>query len=81
MLCTQTVLLAQGPLPSPSPSPSSSPNDVEVLRQQVQALTETVKALQQQVKAQQDMLAKMNPEPATLPANENRPAPPTPAPA
>ncbi len=43
-LCTQTALLAQ------EPSPTASPNEVEVLRQQVQALTETVKALQQQVK-------------------------------
>ena len=70
MLCTQTVLLAQ------EPSPSPSPNDVELLRQQVQTLTETVKALQQQVKEQQETLAKMNPEPATLPANENKAAPP-----
>ncbi|MBA3543983.1 MAG: hypothetical protein H0T83_06050 [Chthoniobacterales bacterium] len=31
-------------------SPSPSPNDVEALRQQVQALTETVQTLQQQVK-------------------------------
>jgi hypothetical protein len=70
VLCTQTVLLAQ------EPSPSPSPNDVELLRQQVQTLTETVKALQQQVKEQQETLAKMNPEPATLPANENKAAPP-----
>ena len=72
-LCTQTLLLAQEPSPSPSPS------EVEVLRQQVEALTETVKALQQQVKEQQDTLAKMNPEPAPLPANENRAATPEPA--
>jgi hypothetical protein len=72
-LCTQTLLLAQEPSPSPPPS------EVEVLRQQVEALTETVKALQQQVKEQQDTLTKMNPEPAPLPANENRAATPEPA--
>jgi len=72
-LCTQALLLAE------EPSPSPLPNDVETLRQQVQALTETVKALQQQVKEQQDTLAKMNPEPAPLSANENRAAPPEPA--
>jgi hypothetical protein len=72
-LCAQAAVFAQ------SPSPSPTPNDVEVLRQQVQALTETVKALQQQVKEQQDTLAKMNPEPGTLPANENNAATPAPA--
>ena len=77
-LCAQAAVFAQNPSPAPSP------NDVEVLRQQVQALTETVKTLQQQVQAQQDALAKMNPEPATLPANENNvmttPVPATSAP-
>ena len=56
-LCT-IALLAQ------EPSPTASPNEVETLRQQVQALTEMVKSLQQQVKDQADTLAKMNP---TLP--------------
>jgi hypothetical protein len=71
-LCAQAAVVAQVPSPAPSP------NDVEVLRQQVQALTETVKALQQQVQEQQDTLAKMNPEPGTLPANENNSATPEP---
>jgi hypothetical protein len=72
-LCAQAAVFAQGPSPAPSP------NDVEVLRQQVQALTETVKALQQQVKEQQDTLAKMNPEPGPLPANETPTTSPQPA--
>ena len=55
-LWAQTAVFAQ------HPSPSASPNDVEILRQQVQALTETVKTLQQQVKAQQAALAKMTAE-------------------
>ena len=72
-VCAQTVLLAQ------EPSPARSPNDVELLRQQVQALSETVKNLQQQVKEQQDALAKINVEPGTLPANDNIAAAPSPA--
>ncbi|HEY3662642.1 MAG TPA: hypothetical protein VGL24_05765 [Chthoniobacterales bacterium] len=63
--------------------PAPSPNDVEMLRQQVQALTETVKGLQQQLKEQQDALAKMNAGPTTLPANETSSAvaPSSPSPA
>ncbi len=72
-VCAQTALLAQ------EPSPAPSPNDVELLRQQVQALTETVKNLQQQVKEQQDTLAKINIEPSTLPANNNIAAVPSPS--
>jgi hypothetical protein len=64
-LCAQAAVFAQGP------SPAASPNDMEALRQQVQALTETVKGLQQQLKEQQDALAKMNAGPTTLPINEN----------
>ena len=71
-LCTQAVLLAQ------ETSPAPSPNDVEVLRAQVQALTETVQTLQQQVKAQQEALAKMNAGPTTLPVAETAPASPPP---
>jgi hypothetical protein len=71
-LCTQAVLLAQ------EPSPTPAPNDVEVLRAQVQALTETVQALQQQVKAQQETLTKMNAGPTTLPAAETAVASPPP---
>ena len=71
-LCAQATVFAQ------EPSPASSPNDVETLRQQVQALTETVKALQQQVKEQQETLAKMNVGPSTLPANESPAATPQP---
>ena len=63
-LCTQAALFAQE-------SPTTPPNEIEVLRQQVQALTETVKTLQQQVKDQQDTLAKMNAAPSALPTNEN----------
>jgi len=66
-LCTQAALFAQEPAAPP-------PNDIESLRQQVQALTETVKALQEQVKDQQDALVKMNAVPSPLPANENRAA-------
>jgi len=73
------ALGAQAAVFAQSPSPAPSPNDVEVLRQQVQALTETVKALQQQVKEQQDTLAKMNPEPGTLAANQSPAATPQPA--
>jgi hypothetical protein len=72
-LCAPAAIFAQDPSPAPSP------NDVEVLRQQVQALTETVKTLQQKVQAQQDALAKMTVEPGTLPANENSAASPQPA--
>jgi hypothetical protein len=68
---SQATLLAQQPTATP-------PNDIEALRQQVQALTETVKTLQQQVKDQQETLAKMNAVPSTLPTNEN--ATPTPGP-
>jgi hypothetical protein len=64
-LCAQATIFAQ------EPSPTSAPNDVEILRQQVQALTETVKALQQQLKDQQETLAKMNAGPTTLPASES----------
>ncbi|HEY5036446.1 MAG TPA: hypothetical protein VII74_04875, partial [Chthoniobacterales bacterium] len=56
-------------------SPTPSPNDIESLRQQVQALTTTVKTLQQQVKDQQDALAKINAGSAPpLPTNAS-PAP------
>ncbi len=65
------AIALSAPIAAFAQSPAPSPNDVEVLRQQVQALTETVKALQQQVQEQQDALAKINPEPAVLPANEN----------
>ncbi|MBA3650946.1 MAG: hypothetical protein H0W66_05575, partial [Chthoniobacterales bacterium] len=51
--------------------PASSPNDVEALRQQVQALTETVKGLQQQLQKQQEALAKMNAGPTSLPVSDN----------
>jgi len=70
LLCAQAAVFAQ------QPSPASSPNDVEALRQQVQALTETVKTLQQQLKDQQDTLAKMNAGPTTLPTSENSAATP-----
>jgi hypothetical protein len=70
--CGTAVAFAQSPTPSPSP------NEVEVLRQQVQALTESVKALQQQVKDQQDAIAKLTVEPNPLPANANAAASPTP---
>ncbi len=73
-VCAQTALLAQ------EPSPAPSPNDVELLRQQVQALTETVKNLQQQVKEQQATLSKINIEPSTLPANNNIAAAPSASP-
>ena len=72
LVCTQAAVLAQ------QPSPTPSPNDVEVLRQQVEALTATVKTLQQQVKEQQETLAKMNAGPTTVPANAN--GAPTPEP-
>ncbi|MBA3961314.1 MAG: hypothetical protein H0X40_05355 [Chthoniobacterales bacterium] len=72
-VCAQAVLQAQEPVPSPSP------NDVELLRQQVQALTETVKSLQKQVKAQQDVISKINVEPAPLPANASASTAPSPA--
>ena len=67
LLCGPVILLAQ------TPTPASSPNEMETLRQQVQALTETVKNLQHQVKDQQDALAKLSPgtaspAPATTPA-------------
>lgn len=71
---TLTSLGVAGSLFGQSPTPA--PNDIESLRQQVQALTATVKTLQQQVKDQQDALAKMNAGSAPpLPAN------PSPAPA
>lgn len=70
-----TALRAEEPAPAPSP------NDVEVLRQQVQALTETVKTLQQQVKDQQETLAKINVEPPPLPANNSSVATTSPTPA
>jgi septal ring factor EnvC (AmiA/AmiB activator) len=72
LVCAQGAVLAQ------QPSPTPSPNDVEVLRQQIEALTATVKTLQQQLKDQQETLAKMNAGPTTVPANAN--AAPTPAP-
>jgi hypothetical protein len=66
---------------SPTPAP---PNDIETLREQVQALTATVKTLQQQVKDQQDALAKINPAvaptsvaPAATPAATAAPMFPT----
>ncbi len=71
-LGAQTAVFAQ------TPSPTPSPNDVEALRQQVQALTETVRALQQQVKDQQETLAKMNGNPATVAASEAPAATPAP---
>ena len=71
-ICAPAAAFAQAPSPAPSP------NDVEVLRQQVQALTETVKTLQQQVQEQQAALAKMNAGPTTLPASENGAATPEP---
>jgi hypothetical protein len=75
-LCLPAAVFAQ----SPTPAASASPNDVELLRQQVQALTETVKALQQQVKEQQDSIAKLTVEPNPLPANSPSPnASPSPA--
>ncbi len=73
ILCARAAVFAQNPSPTPSP------NDVEALRQQVQALTETVKALQQQVKEQQETLAKMSGGPAASPANESASALPTPS--
>ena len=73
ILCARAAVFAQNPSPTPSP------NDVEALRQQVQALTETVKALQQQVKEQQETLAKMSAGPAASPANESASAPPAPS--
>jgi hypothetical protein len=73
ILCARATVFAQNPSPTPSP------NDVEALRQQVQALTETVKALQQQVKEQQETLAKMSAGPAASPANESASALPTPS--
>ena len=66
---------------SPTPTPAPSPNDIESLRQQVQALTATVKTLQQQLQDQQAALAKMNAGPATLPTNENGAATATATPA
>ncbi len=71
ILLTLTSLGVAGALGAQTPSPTPSPNDIESLRQQVQALTETVKTLQQQVKDQQDALAKMNAGPTTLPTNDN----------
>ena len=73
LLCAHSVVLGQQ-----QPTPASSPNDVEALRQQVQALTETVKTLQQQLKEQQETLAKINAGP-TLPASESPAATPEPA--
>ncbi|MEO8045362.1 MAG: hypothetical protein ABI674_10705 [Spartobacteria bacterium] len=64
-VCLATTGRSQQALPA-----SSSPNDVETLRQQVQALTETVKGLEQQLKEQQEALAKMNAGPTTLPASD-----------
>ena len=61
LVCAQGAVLAQ------QPSPTPSPNDVEALRQQIEALTATVKTLQQQVKEQQETLAKMNAGPTTVP--------------
>ena len=54
LVWTQAAVFAE------QPSPTPTPNDVEVLRQQVEALTETVKTLQQQLKDQQETLTKMN---------------------
>jgi hypothetical protein len=70
LVCAQAAVFAQ------QPSPAPSPNDVEALRQQVQALTETVQTLQQQLKDQQETLAKMNAGPTTLPTSENSAATP-----
>ncbi|MEO8439780.1 MAG: hypothetical protein ABI540_06105 [Spartobacteria bacterium] len=73
---TAALVFTQAAAWGQEPSASPSPNDVEALRQQVQALTETVKSLQQQLQAQQETLSKMNAGPTALPAGES----PSPAP-
>ncbi|MGH7939033.1 MAG: hypothetical protein ACRD5Z_14815, partial [Bryobacteraceae bacterium] len=79
-LLTAVVLWGSaGALVAQSPTPAASPNDLETLRQQVQALTETVKSLQQQVKDQQSTLAKMNAGgTAVLPTNASSAVSPAP---
>ena len=77
-LIAAVLIYAQGAVLAQHPSPTPSPNEVEALRQQIEALTATVKTLQQQVKEQQETLAKMNAGPTTVPANAN--GAPTPEP-
>lgn len=77
-LSLPAAIFAQSP--TPTPASTAAPNDVELLRQQVQALTETVKTLQQQVKDQQDAIAKLTVEPNPLPANASAASSATPAP-
>src|SRR5918911_994896 len=58
LIASAATALAQTTAPPASPAPTA--NDIESLRQQVQALTDTVKNLQQQVKDQQAALEKAN---------------------
>ena len=80
-LLTAVVLWGSaGALLAQSPTPAPSPNDLESLRQQVQALTETVKTLQQEVKDQQSALEKMNAGgTAALPTSQSPAASPGPS--
>jgi hypothetical protein len=73
--------LASGFAQPPSATPASS-NDVDALRQQVQALTDTVKTLQQQVQHQQATIEEMKqenapeqPEPSPIAGTAVSPAP------